>query len=128
MRARAEHPPTSVTRLAELGLATLIFLGSCALVAIPLATLYLLSRVSGDYATIYLMALIGCPLALVLWGVVLIRLDRLLGRVRGTPAGQPRAGSALDAGITVAVLIALAAMVLWYVLGDVPGPGPRVFL
>jgi hypothetical protein len=128
MRARADYPRTSVVRLAELGLATLILLGSCALAAIPLATLYLLSRLSGDYSTIYLMALIGCPLALVLWGIVLIRLDRLLSHVRGIPAGEPRAGSALDAGITVAVLIALAAMVLWYVLGDVPGPGPRVFL
>jgi hypothetical protein len=115
-------------RLVELLLAGLIFLGSIVLAGIPLAWLWLLSRLSDDYATIYLMALVGCPLALILWGLVLVRLDRLLGRVRGTPAGEARAGSALDVGITAAVLIALAAMVLWYVLGDVPGPGPRVFL
>ena len=127
MRTAAHDPRTFILRLAGLGLAGLIFLGSLILVAIPLGTLWLLSRLSGDYGTIYLLALVGCPLALVLWGFVLVQLDRLLGRVRGT-LGQPESGSALDLGITAAVLVALAALVLWYVLGDVPGPGPRVFL
>lgn len=127
MRTAAQDPRTLILRLTGLGLAGLIFLGSLILVAIPLLTLWLLSRLSSNYGTVYLLALVGCPLALILWGVVLVRLDRLLGRVRGA-LGQPPSGSALDAGITAAVLVALAALVLWYVLGDVPGPGPRVFL
>jgi hypothetical protein len=127
MGATAGHQRVAV-RLAELGLIALIFIGSLTLVATPLVTLWLLSRVSGDYATIYLMALVGCPVAVIGWGMVLVRLDRLLGRVRGTPAGQPRAGPVLEMSMTAAVLIALAALALWYVLGDVPSPGPRVVL
>jgi hypothetical protein len=127
MRIAAQDPRTTTLRLAGLGLAGLIFLGSLILVAIPLATLWLLSRLSASYGTIYLLALVGCPLALILWGVVLVQLDRLLGRIQNA-LGQSPSGSALDVGITAAVLVALAAMVLWYVLGDVPGPGPRVFL
>jgi hypothetical protein len=127
MRTAARDPRTPTLRLAAFGLAGVIFIGCLILVAIPLQTLWLLSRLSGDYGTIYLLALVGCPLAVILWGIVLVRLDRLLGQVRGM-LGQSPSSSALDAGITAAVLLALAALALWYVLGDVPGPGPRVFL
>jgi hypothetical protein len=102
-------------------LAGLIFAGSLILVAIPLATLWLLSRVSVDYVTIYLLALVGCPLALISWGMALTRLNRLLTRMRGTP------GIVLETSITASVLIALAALAVW-VAFFAEGPGPRVVI
>jgi hypothetical protein len=73
-------------KLIELLLVGLIFAGSLILVGIPLATPWLVSRVSGEYATIYLLALTGCPLTLIAWGIVLTRLNRFLTRLRGAPA------------------------------------------
>jgi hypothetical protein len=108
-------------RVVEFALAWLIFAGSLILVAIPLATLWLLSRVSGDYLTIYLLALVGCPLALISWGMVLARLNRWLTGVRGAPA------TVLEASITASVLIALAALAVW-VAFFAEGPGPRVVI
>jgi hypothetical protein len=108
-------------KLIELLLVGLIFAGSLILVGIPLATLWLVSRVSGEYATIYLLALTGCPLTLIAWGIVLTRLNRFLTRLRGAP------GTVLEASLTVSVFLAIAALAIWLTF-FAESPGPRVVI
>jgi hypothetical protein len=110
-------------RLAELLLAALVFIGSFVLVAIPFATLWLLSQLVGSAIQVYVLALIACPAAVMLWGSALIRMEASRRRLRGDSGG-----SVLDPSITVVVLIALAALLAWYLLSGATGPGPRVVI
>lgn len=105
-------------RLVLLGLAGSIFLASLVMVALPLAWLWFLSHLDLGYTEIYFLALIGCPTAIVGWGWVLLRLNRAYTDLAGRD-GRP----VLEASITLAVLIAIAALVFWIVvLGADGGP------
>jgi hypothetical protein len=109
-------------RLAALGLTALMFLGSLILVALPLAWLWFLSNLSLGYLEIYFLALIGCPTAIVGGVMVLLRLNRAYTNLTERD-GRP----VLEASITLAVLIAVAALIFWVVFlgaeGD-PNRGP----
>jgi uncharacterized membrane protein len=104
----------------------LIFLGSLALVGIPLGTLWLVSHVVTSSIDGYLVALLLCPAAVVLWGSALARMESARRRMRNERA-EPQA-AVLDLSITVAVLIALTALIIWYVFAGATGPGPRVVI
>jgi len=109
-------------RLAVLGLTGLIFLGSLILVALPLAWLWFLSHLDLGYTEIYFLALAGCPTAIVSWVWVLLRLNALY---RDLAERDPR--PVLEASITLAVLIAVAALVVWVVVlgaDGAPNRGP----
>jgi hypothetical protein len=107
----------------ELLLAALVCIGSLVLVAIPFATLWLLSHLVGSLIQVYVLALIACPAAVILWGNALIGIEAARRRLRGDSGG-----SVLDPSITIAVLIALAALLVWYLLSGATGPGPRVVI
>jgi hypothetical protein len=111
---------TSASRVAELLLAGLIFIGSLVLVAIPLGWLWLISRLDQPYLTTYLLALVGAPTMMIVWGIALARLNRLYVRVTGEREPAP----VLEAGMTVAVLVAILMMAVWVVSG--PGGGPMM--
>ena len=105
-------------RLAALGLIGAMFLGSVVLVALPLAWLWFLSHLDLGYLEIYFLALIGCPAAIVGGVMVLLRLNRAYTQLTERD-GRP----VLEASITLAVLIAVAAIVAWMVfLGASGGP------
>ncbi len=105
-------------RLAVLGLTALMFLGSLVLVALPLAWLWFLSHLDLGYLEVYFLALIGCPAAIVGGVMVLLRLSRAYTELTERD-GRP----VLEASITLAVLVAVAALIFWVVvLGADGGP------
>ena len=119
----ALHRSPWPARLAVLLITGLIFLGCLVLVALPLAWLWVLSHLRLAYTEIYVLALLGCPAAIVGWGWVLIRLNR----VYVDAAEDPR--PVLEASITLAVLVAVAALTVWAIFiaesgGPTRGPWP----
>jgi hypothetical protein len=96
------------------------------LVAIPLGWLWLLSQLGQPYLAVYFLALGGCPIMMVAWGLVLLRLNRIYGRL--TDAGD-QAGELLEVSIALSVVLALAILAAWLFLfphggGPVQGPWP----
>jgi hypothetical protein len=105
-------------RLAVLGVTVLIFVSSLILVMTPLAFLWGISHLSLPYGQIYVLALIGCPAAILAWGWVLLALTRVYNGLAERD-GRP----VLEASITLAVLIATAAILSWvFFLGGQAGP------
>jgi hypothetical protein len=121
----ATDAPTT-HRLAAALLGVLILVGSLMLVAIPLGWLWLLSQLGQPYLAVYFLALGGCPIMMVAWGLVLLRLNRIYGRL--TDAGD-QAGELLEVSIALSVVLALAILAAWLFLfphggGPVQGPWP----
>jgi hypothetical protein len=113
------------SRLAGL-LGALIFLGSLVLVGIPLGWLWLLSHIDQPYLTIYLLALAGCPATMIVWSVVLVRLNRLYARLSGDGSNPTEL---LEGSIVFAVVIAVLMLAAWLFLyphggGPMEGPWP----
>jgi len=107
-------------RLAAIGLAGLMFLGSVVLVALPLAWLWFLSHLDLAYLEIYFLALIGCPTAIVGGVWVLLKLNRAYTELTERD-GRP----VLEASITLAVLIAVGALIFWTVFLGASGDPNR---
>jgi hypothetical protein len=106
-------------------LALLIALGSLMLAAIPFAWLWLLSHLSQPYIAVYFLALAGCPVMMITWGIALVRLNRIYLRVNEADDG----GQLLEASIAISVVIGILILVAWLVLfsdggGPVEGPWP----
>jgi hypothetical protein len=121
----ATDAPTT-HRLAAALLGVLILVGSLMLVAIPLGWLWLLSQLGQPYLAVYFLALGGCPIMMVAWGLVLLRLNRIYGRL--TDASD-HAGELLEVSIALSVVLALAILAAWLFLfphggGPVQGPWP----
>lgn len=112
----ALHRPSWPARLGVVLLAGALFFGSVVLVAMPLASLWLLSQFDFAYTEVYLLAFIACPVAVLAWGIVLVRLNRIYLQLAGD-----RAWPALEVSITAAVLLAIAAVVASPFLLDSPG-------
>ena len=100
-------------RAAELALATLVFLCSLAVAVVPLGSLWLLSRLDLTAGEFYISALLGCPLALIGAGWVLLRVNGLYQRATGTDSR-----TVMEASITLAVVLALAGITLWFLSGE----------
>jgi hypothetical protein len=113
-------------RLAALLLGLLILAGSLLLVAIPLGWLWLLSQLGQPYLAIYFLSLAGCPVMMVAWGMVLVRLNRAYARV--SEDGQ-EAVQMLEVSLVISVVIAIGVLLAWLFLypdggGPVQGPWP----
>jgi hypothetical protein len=124
MHARDAARPHARIAAALLGL--LIFLGSLLLVAIPVAWLWLLSRLGQPYLAVYFLALAGCPVMMIAWGGTLVFLNRLYARI--SESGD-EAMPMLEVSVVISVLIGVAILVAWLVLfphsgGPVEGPWP----
>jgi hypothetical protein len=83
--------------------------GSLGWLGIPTLLLWLLSRVTDRYLTVYLCALLGSIPAMAAWGWCLHRLGR--GR------------SVLEAWAAVSVVLAIGAFAAWVVFFGVHGNG-----
>ena len=90
-------------------LVALIFLGSMALaLLVPVAAVWALSHVNGTKATSFYLGLMGCPIAIVAWAMVLGKLNLMYQQLTGR-----RDSNVLEMSLTAAVL---AAIVLFLVL------------
>jgi hypothetical protein len=117
--------PRHPLRPAAALLGLLILLGSLMLAAIPFGWLWMLSHLNQPYLAVYLLALVGCPVMMVAWGVALVRLNRTYLRVNEADDG----GQLLEASIAISVMIGILILVAWLVLfshggGPVEGPWP----
>ena len=126
MHSASGHPHRAFDRLAVVLLGLLIFLGSLLLVAIPVGWLWLLSQLGQPYLGVYVLALAGCPAAMIAWSGALLRLNRLYARLSGAREG---AGELLEASIALAVVVAVLLLGAWLVLypgagGPAEGPWP----
>jgi small-conductance mechanosensitive channel len=106
-------------------LGLLILLGSLLLVAIPFGWLWLLSRLGQPYIAVYFLALGGCPVMMIAWGMALVRLNQAYLRMSEPDDG----GQLLEMSIAVSVVIGILILVAWLVLfshggGPVEGPWP----
>jgi hypothetical protein len=114
---------TASTRLVEYLLVLTIFLGSLVM------WIGIVSQLADHYPTVYAGALFGCPVTMVLLGLVLARLNGLHLRLTGgrprqartawlkSMSGERRAGgprTVLDTSMVVSVVIAIVAMAVWY--------------
>lgn len=126
MYPASEHPHDGAARLGLALLGLLIFLGSLMLVAIPVGWLWVLSQLGQPYLAVYFLALGGCPIMMVAWGLLLLRLNRIYGRLNET--GE-QAQQLLELSIALSVVLALAILAAWLFLfphggGPVEGPWP----
>jgi hypothetical protein len=132
------------TRLAAYALAVSIFLGSLALwIAVPVASLWLSSRLSDNGQTVMLCVLIVCPVLMLACGLLLARLYRAYLRVSGAHPSQGRSawlGSlsgerrarrgrrpVLDASLTFSAATAIVLLLVWF-LFIAQNPSPAGFV
>src|SRR3954447_18928937 len=78
-------------------LGLMIALGSLLLVAIPFGWLWLLSHLGQPYMAVYFLALAGCPVMMIAWGIGLVRLNRIYLRTNEVDDG----GQLLEASIAI---------------------------
>jgi hypothetical protein len=77
-------------------------------IGIPLASLRIASWLSDTGHVILVMVLVACPMAMVLWGWALFRLNDVYVQL----AGQDR--PLLEAMLVVSVFLALVAITIWF--------------
>jgi hypothetical protein len=110
--------------------AALIFLGSLVMwIGIPLGWVWAVSQLADHYPTVYAGALFGCPVTMVLFGLMLARLNAFHLRLTGGHGARSRTAwlkslsgdrvvrqqrTVLDTSMVVSVVIALLAMAVWY--------------
>jgi hypothetical protein len=116
--------PRHPLRPAAAALGLLILLGSLVLAAIPFGWLWLLSHLGQPYVAVYFLALAGCTVMMIVWGMALVRLNRIYLRVNEADDGQ-----LLEASMAISVVIGIVILVAWLVLfshggGPVEGPWP----
>lgn len=119
-------------RRAGVALILLMIVGSLALwIAIPAGWLWLASQLSNRYELIYILALFGCPITMILWGIGLARIHAAYLRLSGAdPArggrsawlrsssgerpgeGEPR--PVLDVIMAGSVLLAIVVFTVWF--------------
>jgi hypothetical protein len=121
-------------RVAELLLILLMLVGSVFLwLGIPVGWLWIASKLSTKYPNIYLLCLVFCPLTMILFGWVLVRLNVLYLGLFPEPEERPRRGReawmrsvgadvsvrrprpVLETCMSISVVLALVALVVWFV-------------
>ena len=121
------------TRVAEALLIAMMGVGSVFLwVGIPAGWLLLASKLSAQYPRIYLIALIFCPLTMILFGWVLVRLNAMYlslfpernevgprGRAAwmrsvGAEASARQPRPVLEVCMSMSVALAVVALVVWF--------------
>jgi hypothetical protein len=121
-----------VSRLVEYGLIAAIFCGSLALwIAVPVGSLWLASLLSDDGTEVMLIVLIVCPLSMLAFALVLMRIYRVYLRVTGADPGRNRSAwlgslsgertrrrprGVLDASMTISALVAVVLLLSWFLL------------
>jgi hypothetical protein len=103
------RPQPAFQRLLAAALVPLMGAGCLVLwIGIPLAWLRVGSWLSDTHHVVLVVALVACPITMVLWGWALYRLDDIYVQL----TGQER--PLLDAMLVVSVLLAIPAMAIWF--------------
>ncbi len=118
------------TKVAEYALVALIFIGSLVMwIGLPVGWLWLVTRLADHYPDVYAGALFGCPVTMVLFGLLLARLDALHLRISGGHGARSRTAwlkslsgdraakrqrTVLDTSMVVSVVLAIVTMAVWY--------------
>lgn len=119
------------SRLLAYGLVAIMAVGSIVLwIGIPLAWLWGVSQVSDTYSTVHLMALFGCPITMVLWGLALGRVNLIYLRITDAPTRSrhqtawlvPMSGEAkgdqprpvLETLMAISVALAVVTFLVWF--------------
>jgi hypothetical protein len=118
------------TRLYELVLVAAIFLGSLVMwVGIPVGWVWVVSRFADHYPDVYAGALFGCPVTMVLFGLLLARLNAAHLRITHAHPAQTRTAwlkslsgdrrsrrqwTVLDTSMVISVVIAIVTLAVWY--------------
>ena len=127
MTVLALHP----RRITAVLLGVAIVVGSLTLwIGIPVGWLWLASHLSSEYPIVWALAVFGCPLTMAAWTVVLARLNVAYLRATDTHPDQQHAAwlhsmsgersprrpqrTLLDVSMTVSVVLALTALVIWF--------------
>jgi hypothetical protein len=122
----AAAPRAPSRRVARAALVALLGLGSLALwTVVPMGWIWIASALSDRYSTIYLVAILGCPLVMILWGWGLYRINRVYLRLSGgdaaveprnwlASAGEKRPVMLLDVLVMAGAVVALIALVVWF--------------
>ena len=121
---------TVSTKTLEYTLVVLIFLGSLVMwLGLPLGWIWLVSQLADHYPTVYAGALFGCPVTMVLFGLLLARLNAAHLRVTHAHPAQTRTAwlkslsgdrksrrqwTVLDTSMVISVVIAILTMAVWY--------------
>jgi hypothetical protein len=115
-------------------LAVTIVLGSLAMwIGIPLFWIWVAGRLIDEYPSIYMLALVACPLTMIAAGWILYRLNAIYLEITPHPDDAPgtqrsawlgslsdnrspgrRQATLLDMSMIVSVIIALTAMAVWF--------------
>jgi hypothetical protein len=123
---QAHETSRSSIRPAAALLGLLILVCSLLLVAIPFGWLWLLSQLGQPYMAVYFLALGGCPVMMIAWGMALVRLNRTYARISGDDERDTRM---LEVGVALSVLLGILILAAWLFLypdagGPVQGPWP----
>jgi hypothetical protein len=114
---------TARTQLVRGLLACVVVAGSLAVwTAVPVGWIYLVGDLVSGGGPRFVLVIFGCPLAMALVCVLLIRVEAY--RRRLSPAGEP--WSLLEVALVSSAVAALVGLVLWWaLLADNPSPsGP----
>ena len=131
MHAIARSAPLAVYRAA---LAVVIVVGSLTMwLGIPLFWVWLISQLTAEYPSIYMLALAACPVTMIVAGWVLYRVNRVyvglqppradlpgvqrsawLGSLSGERQPRRRQPTLLDVSMVVSVVVALTVMAIWF--------------
>lgn len=143
MHATLKTLPAAVYRAA---LAFTIVVGSLITwIGIPLFWIWLAGRLSHDYPSIYIAALGGGPLTMIVWGYMLYRINAVYLELTPPPPEAPgaqrsawldslsgdrrprrRQATLLDVSMIISVILAVTVMAVWFfAFAHTSGPLPE---
>ena len=131
MHTIGRSAPLAVYRAA---LAAVIVVGSLAMwLGIPLFWVWLISQLTAEYPSVYMLALAACPVTMIAAGWALHRVNRVyvalspppvdlpgvqrsawLGSMSGDRKPRRRQPSLLDVSMVVSVIVAVMVMAVWF--------------
>lgn len=124
----AERPVGTLDRAFGALLLLLMVVGALALwIAVPAGVLWGLGKLVDDRTEHLILGLLAVPLAMVLFGIVLARLNTTYLRLSGVELRSddeedgewlPRLRGPLDRIVGISAVIALVAFLLWMIFGE----------
>ena len=119
-----QRPRPIGLRLTAAALLVTMALGCVALwTAVPIGALWFAAAVTTSRAGIYVVALFACPIAMLVWGAALSRVNGLHVRLAHRDDGE--GSSPLDTLLVGSFVFAVLAFLVWYfVLSGTPSSTP----
>jgi archaellum biogenesis protein FlaJ (TadC family) len=119
---RAGEPGLATVKRWQQLLTVLLLVGSLVLVTIPIAALWMLATIGSGVFIVYVLVLAAAAMAMILWGGLLVWLDRLRAHLASDRSPD---SSALGHCLAVAVIVVVAALLVWLILFAGSGPDIR---